>query len=61
MLPALVGAAVAVGAAVLGTRLRGVAAQRFGSDKPGAFLEDGLAAVLGWLGARRPPSDRVSV
>ena len=30
------------------------AARRFGSDKPGAFLEDGVAAVLGWLGARRP-------
>ena len=54
MLPALVAAAVAVGAAVLGNRLRGVAAQRFGTDKPGAFLEDGLAALLGWLGARRP-------
>jgi uncharacterized membrane protein len=54
VLPALVGAAVAVGAAVLGSRLRGVAAERFGSDKPGAFLEDGAAAVLGWLGARRP-------
>jgi uncharacterized membrane protein len=54
VLPALVGAAGAVGAAVLAARLRGVAAQRFGSDKPGAFLEDGLAALLGWLGARRP-------
>ena len=54
VLPALVAAGVAVGAAVLGNRLRGVAAQRFGSDKPGAFLEDGLAALLGWLGARRP-------
>jgi uncharacterized membrane protein len=54
VLPALVAAGVAVGAAVLGNRLRGVAGQRFGSDKPGAFLEDGLAALLGWLGARRP-------
>lgn len=54
VLPALIGAACAVGAAVLGARLRGVAAQRFGSDKPGAFLEDGIAAALGWLGARRP-------
>jgi len=54
VLPALIAAGVAVGAAVLGNRLRGVAAQRFGSDKPGAFLEDGLAALLGWLGARRP-------
>jgi uncharacterized membrane protein len=54
VLPALVGATAAVGAALLGSRLRGVAAERFGSDKPGAFLEDGLAAALGWLGARRP-------
>ncbi len=53
-LPALVGAASALGAAALGTWLRGVAARRFGSDKPGAFAEDGLAAALGWLGARRP-------
>ena len=54
VVPALVGAAGAVGAAVLFARLRGVAADRFGSDMPGAFVEDGLAALLGWLGARRP-------
>ena len=54
VLPAVVGAVTAVGAAVLFARLRGVAAQRFGSDTPGAFLEDGLAALLGWIGARRP-------
>jgi len=54
VLPALVAAVGAVGAAVLFARLRGVAAQRFGSDTPGAFLEDGLAALLGWIGARRP-------
>ncbi len=54
VLPALVGAASAVGAAALGSRLRAVAARRFGSDKPGAFLEDGIAAALGWVGARRP-------
>jgi uncharacterized membrane protein len=53
-LPALVGAGSALGAAVLGARLRGVAARRFGSDLPGAFLEDGVAAALGWWGARRP-------
>jgi uncharacterized membrane protein len=53
VLPALVGAASALGMSVLGARLRGVAAQRFGSDKPGAFVEDGVAAALGWLGARR--------
>jgi uncharacterized membrane protein len=54
VLPALVGAAGALGMSVLGSRLRGLAAQRFGSDRPGAFVEDGLAAALGWLGARRP-------
>ena len=54
VLPALVGAAVAVGAAVLGSpapRGRG-AAVRIGQARR-AFLEDGLAAALGWLGARR--------
>jgi uncharacterized membrane protein len=54
VLPALVGTAGALAASVLGNRLRATAAQRFGSDKPGAFLEDGLAALLAWLGARRP-------
>jgi uncharacterized membrane protein len=54
VLPALVAAASALGSALLAVRLRAAAAQRFGSDKPGAFLEDGLAAALGWLGARRP-------
>jgi uncharacterized membrane protein len=54
VLPALVGAASAVGASLLGVRLRALSAQRFGSDRPGAFAEDGLAALLGWLGARRP-------
>ena len=53
VLPALVGTASALGAALLGSRLRAVASRRFGSDKPGAFLEDGVAAALGWLGARR--------
>jgi uncharacterized membrane protein len=54
VLPALVGVASALGAAFLGARLRGVASGKFGSDKPGAFLEDGVAVALGWLGARRP-------
>lgn len=54
VLPAFVSAAGAVGMSVLGVRLRALAAQRFGSDRPGAFAEDGLAALLGWLGARRP-------
>jgi uncharacterized membrane protein len=53
VLPALVGVAGALGGAVLGNRLRGVASRRFGSDRPGAFLEDGVAAALGWVGARR--------
>lgn len=54
VLPALVGAVSALGMSVLGSRLRGIAAERFGSDRPGAFVEDGVAAALGWLGARRP-------
>lgn len=53
-LPGLVGAVSAVGAAVLGVRLRAAAQARFGSDRPGALAEDVLAALLGWLGARRP-------
>jgi uncharacterized membrane protein len=53
-LPGLVGAAAAIGTAVLGVRLRAAAQQRFGSDRPGAVAEDLLAALLGWLGARRP-------
>jgi uncharacterized membrane protein len=53
-LPGLVGAAAAVGTAVLGVRLRAAAQRRFGSDRPGAVAEDVLAALLGWLGARRP-------
>lgn len=52
--PALVAATAAVGTALAGARLRGLAAHRFGSDLPGALLEDGVAALLGWLGARRP-------
>jgi len=53
-LPGLVGAAAAVGAAVLGVHLRAAAQRRFGSDRPGAVAEDVLAAALGWLGAHRP-------
>lgn len=54
VLPALVAAGSALAAAAVGVRLRAAAASRFGSDRPGAFLEDGVAAALGWLGARRP-------
>ena len=51
VLPALVGAAAARSVPrVLGARLRGVAAQRFGSDKPGAFLEDGARRRPGLAG-----------
>jgi uncharacterized membrane protein len=53
-LPGLIGAAGAIGTAVLGVRLRAAAQRRFGSDRPGAVAEDLLAAVLGFLGARRP-------
>jgi uncharacterized membrane protein len=53
-LPGLVGAAAAVGMAVLGVHLRAAAQRRFGSDRPGAVAEDVLAALLGWVGARRP-------
>jgi uncharacterized membrane protein len=52
-LPLLIGLAGAGAAAVLGVRLRAAAAQRFGSDRPGAVAEDAAAALLGWLGARR--------
>lgn len=55
-LPALVGLAAALGASVLGVRARAALAQRFGSDRPGAVAEDVIAALLGWLGARRPQS-----
>jgi uncharacterized membrane protein len=54
VLPALVGLASAAAASVLGVRLRAASAHRFGSDKPGAFAEDALTALLGWFGARRP-------
>jgi uncharacterized membrane protein len=53
-LPGLVGAAAAAGTAVLGVRLRAAAQRRLGTDRPGALTEDALAALLGWLGARRP-------
>ena len=52
-LPALVGVGTAVAAAFLGQRLRGVVADRFGSDLPGAVFEDAAAALLGLRGARR--------
>jgi uncharacterized membrane protein len=56
--PAVVGLVSAVGTAFLAVRARGWAAERFGSDRPGALTEDALAALLGWLGARRPAEGR---
>jgi uncharacterized membrane protein len=53
-LPGTVGLAGAVAASVAGVRLRAAAARRFGSDRPGALAEDTLAALLAYLGARRP-------
>jgi uncharacterized membrane protein len=50
---AAVAVAAALGSAALGVRLRAAAARRFGSDLPGAFIEDAAAAALAWLGARR--------
>ncbi|MFC5237808.1 hypothetical protein [Pseudonocardia zijingensis] len=55
-LPGLLGAGAAIGTAVLGVRLRALAQRRLGSDRPGAVAEDVLAALLGWLGARRSGS-----
>jgi uncharacterized membrane protein len=48
-----VAAVSALGSAALGIRLRALAARRFGSDLPGAFVEDALADTLAWLGTRR--------
>ncbi|MGH3613708.1 MAG: hypothetical protein ACRDRK_14175 [Pseudonocardia sp.] len=53
VLPAVVAAAGALGSAVCGAQWRTTASRRFGSDLPGALAEDGVAALLGWLGARR--------
>jgi uncharacterized membrane protein len=53
VLPLVIGLGGAGAAAVLLVRLRAAAAARLGSDRPGAFAEDGLAALLGWFGARR--------
>ncbi|MEA5360972.1 hypothetical protein VA596_15600 [Amycolatopsis sp., V23-08] len=55
-LPALIGALAAIGATLAGLRLRTAAHHRFGTDLPGALAEDVVAAVLGWLGARRSRS-----
>jgi uncharacterized membrane protein len=57
VLPAVLGLAGAAGAAVAGSRWRATAARWSGSDRPGAFAEDVVAGLLGWLGARRRPVD----
>jgi uncharacterized membrane protein len=49
----VVGLVAAVATAFLAVRARAAAAERFGSDRPGAVVEDALAALLAWLGARR--------
>jgi len=51
--PALVAVGTVLAAAFLGERLRGVVAGRLGSDLPGAFVEDVVAALLALWGARR--------
>ena len=50
---AVVAAGAALGSAALGLRLRAAAARRFGSDLPGALIEDAIAGTLAWLGTRR--------
>ncbi|MBB4689105.1 hypothetical protein [Amycolatopsis jiangsuensis] len=52
-LPALVGAAAAIGSAMAGIRFRAVARKRCGKDLPGALVEDAVAVVLSWLAVRR--------
>lgn len=52
---ALVAAASAVGTALAGMRWRDAARRRFGTDLPGALLEDAAAGLLAWAGSRRPP------
>lgn len=49
----MIGLGAALGASVLVVRARAAASRRFGSDPPGARAGDALAALLGWLGARR--------
>lgn len=54
--PAALAAAAAAGAAFAGARLRGIAAPRFGSDLPGALVEDCVVAVLARVGAGARPA-----
>jgi uncharacterized membrane protein len=52
-LAGLVAVGAAIGAAVLGVRWRAAAQRRWGSDRPGALMEDAAAALLAYAGARR--------
>lgn len=56
--PSLVGAAAAVGTGLAGYRARTAARRRFGSDLPGAVIEDVLAAALAWAGTGRSAAAR---
>ncbi|WP_345427108.1 hypothetical protein [Pseudonocardia xishanensis] len=51
-LPALVGVLAALGSALVGVRWRSWAAERAGSDLPGALAEDAVALGLAWWGSR---------
>jgi uncharacterized membrane protein len=51
--PAVIGLVTAVATTFLAVRARAAAAERLGSDRPGAVAEDALAALLAWLGSRR--------
>jgi len=50
----VVATAAAVASALGGMRLRARAQQRWGSDLPGALVEDAVTALLAWFGTRRP-------
>jgi uncharacterized membrane protein len=49
----VIGLAAATAAAVLGVRWRAAAHRRFGTDRPGALMEDGAAALLAYAGTRK--------
>lgn len=50
---ALIGSGAAAATSFLGVRARAMLAERFGSDLPGAFAEDGVALALAGLAVRR--------
>lgn len=52
-LPAVAGLLGAATSALAGHRLRGLLARKLGTDLPGAVIEDVLAGLLAWFGARR--------